>query len=51
MVRYCKESDPFSRKLVFEYLIFEYLPNETFFEHLYGKTGSLGASMCMMPLD
>jgi hypothetical protein len=38
-VRYCKESDLFSRKLVFEYLVFENLPDETFFEHLYGKDG------------
>jgi hypothetical protein len=32
MVRYCKESEPFSRMLVFQYP-----PNGTLYEHLHGK--------------
>jgi hypothetical protein len=36
MVGYCKESDPFSRMLVFEYPA-----NGTLYEHLHGKLGDL----------
>jgi hypothetical protein len=35
MVGYCKESDPFSRMLVFQYP-----PNGTLYEHLHGKSTS-----------
>lgn len=42
MVGYCKESDPFSRMLVFQYP-----PNGTLYEHLHGKPTSSCLAPCL----